>query len=128
MMRWAGVDGYIPQQYRAGTGSRAHGDADAWRAVNSRDCHDARGSASLPLDHAMGVAMAVSLKRSALPKWERTQYGADPRPDDVSSTCSPEQLARMDSDFCTRGEIALRAGGVSAATATYDLLAQRRVR
>jgi hypothetical protein len=36
----------------------------------------------------------------------------------------------MDSDFCTRVEIALRAGGesMSAATATYDLPAQQRVR
>jgi hypothetical protein len=33
------------------------------------------------------------------------------------------------SDFCTRVEIAFRAGGesISAATATYDLPAQRRV-
>jgi hypothetical protein len=36
----------------------------------------------------------------------------------------------MDSEFCTRVEIALRAGGesMSAAAATYDLPAQRRIR
>jgi hypothetical protein len=63
----------------------------------------------------------------ALPRWEHTQYGVDPRRDDTSSTWSPEQLARMDSDFCARVEIALRAGGesMSAATATYDLPARR---
>jgi hypothetical protein len=64
---------------------------------------------------------------SALPRWERTRYGADARRDDAPSTWSPEQLARMDSDFCARVEIALRAGGesMSAATATYDLPARR---
>jgi hypothetical protein len=71
-----------------------------------------------------------SLNSSALPKWGRTRYGADPRPHDAVGTWSPEQLARMDSDFCTRVEIALRAGGesMSAAAATYDLPAQRRIR
>jgi hypothetical protein len=65
---------------------------------------------------------------SALSKWERIHYGADARRDDAPSTWSPEQLARMDSDFCTRVRIAFRAGGESmtAATATYDLPARRR--
>ena len=64
---------------------------------------------------------------SALPRWEHTRYVADPRPNDVSSTWSPEQLARMDSDFCTRVRTAFRAGGesLSAARATYDLPARR---
>jgi hypothetical protein len=76
------------------------------------------------------MAGSRSLNSSALPKWGRTRYGADPRPNDAVSTWSPEQLARMDSDFCTRVEIAFRAGeeSMSAATATYDLPAQRRVR
>jgi hypothetical protein len=64
---------------------------------------------------------------SALPRWKHTQYGIDPRRDDASSPWSPEQLARMDSDFCTRVRIAFRAGGesMSAAAATYDLPARR---
>ena len=41
--------------------------------------------------------------------WEHTRYGADPRREDASSTWSPEQLARMDSDLCTRVEIAFSA-------------------
>ena len=71
---------------------------------------------------------ARTFNDSALPKWEHTKYGADPRRDDGFSTWSPEQLVRMDSDFCTRVEIAFRAGGesVSAAAATYDLPARRR--
>ena len=65
---------------------------------------------------------------SALPKWQQTQYGVDPRRDDASSTWSLEQLVRMDSDFCSRVQIAFRAGGesVSAAAATYDVPARRR--
>ena len=41
---------------------------------------------------------------------------------------SPEQLVRMDSDFCTRVKIAFRTGreSVNAATATYDLPSRRR--
>jgi hypothetical protein len=66
-------------------------------------------------------------------RWEHTQYGVDPRRDDASSTWSPEQLARRDSDFCTRVRIAFRAGGESmnaaAATSTYqrDALVDFRV-
>jgi hypothetical protein len=48
-------------------------------------------------------------------------------PRDTVATWSREQLARMDSDFCTRVRIAFRAGGESmnAAAATYDLPARR---
>jgi hypothetical protein len=69
-----------------------------------------------------------SLNASALPKWEHTRYGAEPRPNDAFTTWSLEQLVRMDSDFCTRVRVAFRTGGesVRAATATYDLPAQRR--
>jgi hypothetical protein len=65
---------------------------------------------------------------SVLPTWQHTKYGADPRSNDAPATWSPEQLARMDSDFCTRVRVAFRAGGesMSAATATYDLPARRR--
>jgi hypothetical protein len=76
-----------------------------------------------------GLHMAARIfNDTALPKWQHTKYGADPRHDDASSTWSPEQLVRMDSDFCTRVEIAFRAGveSVSAAVATYDLPARRR--
>jgi hypothetical protein len=61
-----------------------------------------------------------------LPKGGGTR--SEPRSNDVSSAWSPEQLARMDSDFCTRVRIAFRAGSesVKAATATYDLPARRR--
>jgi hypothetical protein len=74
------------------------------------------------------MADSKRLNGGALSKWEHTSYGADPRRDEASSTWSPEQLARMDSDFCTRVRIAFRSGGesVRAATATYDLPAQRR--
>jgi hypothetical protein len=43
------------------------------------------------------------------------------------ATWSSEQLARMDSDFCIRVEIALRAGteSMKAARATYDFSAKR---
>jgi hypothetical protein len=53
---------------------------------------------------------------------------AEPTPNDAFSTWSLEQLVRMDSDFCTRVRVAFRTGGesVRAATATYDLPAQRR--
>jgi predicted Zn-dependent protease len=72
------------------------------------------------------MAGSRSLNSSTLRNWDRS---GDDR-DDVVSTWSPEQLARMDSDFCTRVRIAFRAGGesMSAATATYDLSARRRVR
>jgi len=52
----------------------------------------------------------------------------DPRRDDASSTWSRDQLARMDSDFCTRVRIAFQAGGesMSAPAATYYLPARRR--
>jgi hypothetical protein len=98
----------------------------------ARDCHSALGGASLLCSCAFvgrGVIMAgTRIKGSALPKWQHTQYGADARRDDAFSTWSPEQLARMDSDFCTRVEIAFRAGGesMSAAAATYDLPGRRR--
>jgi hypothetical protein len=51
--------------------------------VNGRDCHVARGGASLPLDHTIGerlMAGSKSLNSSALSKWGRTRYGADSRP------------------------------------------------
>jgi hypothetical protein len=73
------------------------------------------------------MAGSKSLNSSALPKRGRTRYGTDLQPNDAVATWSPEQLARMDSDFCTRVEIAFRAGGESmnAAAATYDLPARR---
>jgi hypothetical protein len=76
------------------------------------------------------MADSKRLNCGALSKWEHTCHGVDPRRDESFSTWSPEQLARMDSDFCTRVRIAFRAGGesMSAATATYDLPAQRRAR
>jgi hypothetical protein len=85
-------------------------------------CHQSR----LPKG---GIVMGgKSLNASALPKWGRTRYGAEPRPNDAFTTWSPEQLVRMDSDFCTRVRIAFGSGGesVRAATATYDLPVQRR--
>jgi hypothetical protein len=65
--------------------------------VNGRDCHVARGGASLPLDHTIGgrlMAGSKSLNSSALSKWGRTRYGADSRPADAFATWSPEQPAR----------------------------------
>ena len=109
---------------------------EAERLSASRVCHRSRGNGSLQsvVQFEGGGVIMADRKRhngSALSKWEHICHGADPRADDdVPSTWSPEQLARMDSDFCTRVRIAFRAGGesMSAATATYDLPAQRRVR
>ena len=65
------------------------------------------------------------MPQNDLPKW--TAPALEPRSSDVSSAWSPEQLARMDSDFCTRVRITLRSGreSLKAATATYDLPARR---
>jgi hypothetical protein len=76
----------------------------------------------------MVMSANKSLNASALPKWEHTRYGAEPRPNDALPTWSPEQLVRMDSDFCSRVTIAFRSGGESAraAAAIYAPPAQRR--
>jgi hypothetical protein len=66
--------------------------------------------------------------RSALPNRGGSPYGSEPQANDGCSTWSSQQLARMDSNFCTRVTTAFRAGSESmkAATATYNLSAQRR--
>jgi len=53
---------------------------------------------------------------------------SEPQRNDACYTWSAQQLARMNSNFCSRVTTAFRAGSesVKAATATYDLSAQRR--
>jgi hypothetical protein len=74
--------------------------------------------------------MAGINRRSALPSRGWSHYSSEPQPNDGCFTWSAQQLARMDSNFCTRVATAFRAGSesVQAATATYNLLAHRRAR
>jgi hypothetical protein len=76
------------------------------------------------------VGMAGSRSLSAASNGGGSRRAAEAQPNDTVATWSREQLARMDSDFCTRVRIAFRAGGesMSAATATYDLPARRQAR
>jgi hypothetical protein len=68
--------------------------------------------------------------RNALPSRGGSPYGSEPQRNDGFYTWSAQQLARMDINFCTRVTTAFRAGSesVKAATATYNLPAQRRSR